>query len=1031
MRRRFWTWLFVLFVPAAAVHAASPWEYVANPAFVRIDTRGLPEEAAMSLAQDSQGFLWIGTQGGLARFDGYRYENFTPDASDPDALPDGLVRVLLPDADGGLWIGTSTAGLVHFDSRTEKFKTLRPDRSGRKGPHSAQINALIQDGPRIWVGGDSGLDLFDPRTGRFARIALRTGDQPPVWALLVDRAGTVWAGTQDGLYYRPARSAAFARYALGGAPVIYSLYEDTQGRVWAGSVNAAFRIDRARAHVLTLRSTHDAASLAPGQQWSIIETRPGTIWLGTDNAISIVDAATGSVTRDLPDPQNPGGLPSGRVQQMLRDRSGLIWIANHVGGLLLYNPISRGMHELSTTRSDVGLYGVGAVAVAAQPSGRLWVGGMRGALIELDPHRARVRSLVVPNHAAIQVLALARDGTMWIGTTGGLCKLDAHAGQATCPAGPPQIGTESIYALLLEGNKIWVGGSGGLMLADLGLNRAAAVPAPGSKQHLTNTQVRALYRDTHGRLWIGTEDGLNYLHDGVIHQLMFDPHDPYSIGSGGMTAFAEDRSGRIWAGANGGPLNVIRVLPNGRIHTLHIDTRDGMPHENVDGLMLGNDGRIWASTDAGIAAIDPQTLHVRAYGLADGVDDGAYWAGTADKFADGTIVFGSTDGVTLISPHASSRWNYAPPIVASALEIARRFVPAVFGSNAPNVKLPAGNRNLSVEFSALDYSASQALRYAYRLDGYDREWTYTDAQHRVAAYTHLPPGTYTLELRATNRLGVWSAPLRVQIYGAAAWYETWWFRAFIALLLLLGAYGVHQLRTRVLRERQRELEALVTERTGELSRANAKLQELSISDPLTGLRNRRFLTQHLGTDIAFTLRRYGAWLRQPGSARPLDADLLFFLIDFDRFKNVNDRYGHPAGDAVLMQMRERLLEVFRDSDFLVRWGGDEFLVVARGANRDFASEIAERVRVAIAGRAFTVEDGQSIPTSASIGFAAFPFNVSRPDALEWERVVAFADRALYMAKDAGRNTWFGITASGEGGEVRVISQAGEAEPEPA
>jgi diguanylate cyclase (GGDEF)-like protein len=619
---------------------------------------------------------------------------------------------------------------------------------------------------------------------------------------------------------------------------------------------------------------------------------------------------------------------------------------------------------------------------------------------------------------------------MWIGTTGGLCKLEAHAAAAVCPAGPPQIGTESIYALLLEGRKLWVGGSGGLMLADLARNTAAPVPAPGSKERLTNTQVRALFRDAHGRLWIGTEDGLNYLQDGTIRQLLFDPHNPDSIGSGGMTAIAEDPFGRIWAGANGGPLNVIDVLPDGSIRARHLDTREGMPHENVDGLALGRDGRMWASTDAGIASIDLRTLHVRAYGLADGVDDGAYWAGTADQFSDGTIVFGSTDGVTLISPEASSPWHYAPPIVASALQIAHRFVPAAFGSNGPNIDLPSGNRNLSLEFSALDYSASRALRYAYRLDGYDREWTYTDAQHRVATYTHLPPGDYTLELRATNRLGSWSAPLRVHLYGAAAWYETWWFQAFIALIVALGAYGLHRLRTRVLREHEHELEALVAERTGELSRANAKLRELSINDPLTGLRNRRFLTQHLGTDVAFTLRRYGAWSRQPGSPQPVDADLVFFLIDFDRFKNVNDRHGHPAGDAILMQMRERLLEVFRDSDFLVRWGGDEFLVVARGGNRAFATEIAERVRVAIAQRPFTIPSGKAVPTSASIGFAAFPFNVLKPQAANWEHVVAIADRALYMAKNAGRNTWFGI-AAGEDDEHDVIVSRNAAEPEPA
>ena len=209
------------------------------------------------------------------------------------------------------------------------------------------------------------------------------------------------------------------------------------------------------------------------------------------------------------------------------------------------------------------------------------------------------------------------------------------------------------------------------------------------------------------------------------------------------------------------------------------------------------------------------------------------------------------------------------------------------------------------------------------------------------------------------------------------------------------------LRLRVQRN-ERELRSIVRDRTRELSEANAKLEEMSVTDPLTGLRNRRFLAQHLEFEVAAALRRAGD---------APDADLLFFLIDLDHFKIINDTHGHNAGDLVLMQMRDRLQEVFRESDFLVRWGGEEFLAVTRSSRRYDAAEIAERVRRAVAGRPFALERGQCVETSCSIGFAAFPFVPYAPYALSWMQVVALADRALYLAKERGRNTWVGASAS--------------------
>jgi diguanylate cyclase (GGDEF)-like protein len=195
-----------------------------------------------------------------------------------------------------------------------------------------------------------------------------------------------------------------------------------------------------------------------------------------------------------------------------------------------------------------------------------------------------------------------------------------------------------------------------------------------------------------------------------------------------------------------------------------------------------------------------------------------------------------------------------------------------------------------------------------------------------------------------------------------------------------------------------------------LNETKARLEEASVTDSLTGLRNRRFLMQHIDSDVAIVLRQYGEWIKE-GSVPPAPgADLVFFMVDLDHFKSINDNHGHNAGDGVLVQVRQRLRQVFRDSDHIVRWGGEEFLVVARGCLREEAPLIAERVRAAIAQAPFTLAGGASLRVTCSIGFAAFPLLRRHPRLLGWPQVVELADQSLYKAKRDGRNRWTGLAA---------------------
>jgi diguanylate cyclase (GGDEF)-like protein len=209
-----------------------------------------------------------------------------------------------------------------------------------------------------------------------------------------------------------------------------------------------------------------------------------------------------------------------------------------------------------------------------------------------------------------------------------------------------------------------------------------------------------------------------------------------------------------------------------------------------------------------------------------------------------------------------------------------------------------------------------------------------------------------------------------------------------------------------------------------LEEKSVQLAMSSVTDPLTGLHNRRFLSDHIEHDLAASLRRSQETLAAGG--QPLDTDNVFLLLDIDAFKRINDRHGHAAGDAVLQQFGARLRSVLRESDYLLRWGGEEFLAVARDTDRLRAEELAERMRAVVAATPFVLDDGSEIPVSCSVGFACMPFEPERPQARSWQQVVKLADLGLYAAKRSGRNAWVGVHPARGRGALgrRVVGELG-------
>jgi diguanylate cyclase (GGDEF)-like protein len=990
-------WWFLLLLLVALAPARADRDPMAELRFVPAGgTSALVDGIVSSLAQDERGLLWVGTATGLMRYDGYQTQSFPITGADGER-GNRFLRTLLADGTV-LWAGGDAEGLARFDTQTERWTLYRhdPARPDSISPGSVFKIARGPDG-RLWLSLLAGLDCLDPATGRFEHHRATDGRGLPddrVGPLLFDKRGDLWVGTWGGMVRRRAGSDRFE--AVGGETLrgvaVDALAEGPDGRIWVGARGGQLMlVDPASGTTLLL----DGGPIGNSQAITLLSTRDGEVWVGRTAGID-VRAADGRLLHTLkPDRRKPGSLVGTVFHALLQDRAGTIWVGNYGGSLQRHHPGRNGLwvrrededaaspladpdvrSVLQLDNGDIWLgtssrgiavldgqlrtvahlppgdgFGGMVGALAQTPDGSVWVSGNNRAEVFRFDRQRRLLATFSAGHAGVRRLLGGRDGTLWLGTIEGLHRL--------APGG----------------------------------REIERLPLADGGRRLGN--VNAIVETAEGRLWVGGDNGLFRVEGGELK-----PHDGGpGLPKAAVLGLLLDRRGALWVDTN---LGLFRHVRGEGFED--VSAKAGFGDRSFGANLLEDaEGRIW--THRGV--YEPAQRRFTEFGRIDGVDIGTGWFRSYAQLADGRMLFGGSTGLLVVEPQRFKRWSFKPSLVATELRVDNERRPT--GSLAQGLSLGASQRAFSVGFASLDLSSPLQNRYRYRLEGYDEDWVAASAEQRVASYANLPPGRYALLLQGSNRLGEWSEPpLRVAVEVQPAWWQTWWARSLGGLLAALGIYGLVLLRTRQLQRRQAELERKVQQRTAELQALSEALQQksealeiASLNDPLTGLHNRRYLTQHIDADVALAQRRKAAAPTEP-------SDLVFLLIDVDHFKQVNDQYGHSAGDAVLVQMAQRLRQVCRDSDHVVRWGGEEFLVVARDGDRQHAITQAERIRQVVAGTPFLLPDGQQLVRSCSIGFACYPLAPERPRTLSWNAIVDLADGALYEAKRSGRNTWVGV-----------------------
>jgi diguanylate cyclase (GGDEF)-like protein len=1025
--------LAVAFVPPLAA-LPDPGPFGASPAIVRPGPPQIPTDpdrwlpwriftwrdgvkpGVSALAQDAKGYLWAGTSDGLLRYNGqfwqpigvpgkpspiftilgrrdgslwigkppdqqfYRLRNGVWTRFDQrNGMPPGVVEVLTESVEGGrstLWAGTSL-GLARCrgDLCTE-MAAVRGYTVRALAPTRSEDGRLA-----LWIGTSRGLLRLDDAGTDHSRLSPLFDDPAVLPNLSIrslaesvgkDGKRSLWVGTElgvarlrDGIWTRYDRTSGFPS---GPILELVACHEaDGTPFVWAGSFRSGlFRFtDDGRWQQADIRS-----GLPANFVFSLLST--GTegsdpdLWVTTPATLARLDRERWHST------DTRSGLPSDMVTGLgeltFPDRRRTFWIGT-VGGMVRLTP--RGWERYAPVPgvSDLIVHAVDSRERDGTPS--LWLGSLDGLLHFAHGRWSRfnARTSPLPNDWIVSLLAVPgpRGSEIWAGTLAGVVR----------------------YA---EGR--WTVFRGG----DTGL--------PGR-------EVRALVRSSPDGvspiLWGSTENGVARFEGGTWQPARLpclpDPHVT-------TVQILDGADGRwLWAVARVG-IARMRLDAAGNLQepcqAMMDPLQPALRHGNPAQVQADSYGRIYVFTDEGVKrlTLDPAkglaTARMESFDTGDGLPSMDF-SGPSFKDHLGRLWGGATGGAATLDP--------GPPLPAKAprpgaplfiehVKVAGRERPVISG--ASGTELRHNENNLELQFALLSYRREHATVYRTQLTGLEDEPTPWNPEPRVL-YNRLPQGDYTFRVWGRDSEGTVSGPLAMSFRVQPAPWLNAWAISLYAFTLLGIIWGVSHLRVKTLARRAALLEALVAERTHELAAANQKLELASLTDPLTGLSNRRFLDLNLGADLSQAVRN----AQQMLALRDPNADLIFYFIDLDHFKRLNDWIGHPAGDAVLVELGHRLREVARTTDAVVRWGGEEFLIVSRWTNRRTGGLLAARTLEAVAAEPFIIA-GQPIHITCSVGWVPFPWSIANPESLPFEEVLSLADRALYLAKREGRNCAVGV-----------------------
>ncbi len=783
---------------------------------------GLPNPYVQAIWQDSLGFLWVGTYNGLARYDGAEVRTYRPTPFDTTSLSDAWVVAIAGTTDGDVWVLNENGPVNRYDPRRDAF-SLAPADSAITGGSELLVG---RDGT-VWAGHFSGLYRHDParRTAERVRPDVLDGD---VTALAEATSGTLWVGTRDVGVVRlePDGAATSFRYDPADpsslpSDFVGALLVDRAGRLWVGT-GRGLAVSVAGDRFETVDGLRGEAV------WSLAEDPAGDVWVGTSDGLVRLDPPTGRTSRYAHDPADPSSVGAGAVRALFLDRAGTLWAGTETG-LSAFVWSAPPFDHLGPGPDGLGDPGVWAIVEARD--GTLWVGTRNGVDgFALDGAVRRFRSdgtAATIGPGSVTALYEEPDGTLLVGTRphlgrpGGFTRLDPATGRVVRQFDRERDGLPTDYPWSIwpdRRGRIWVmSGSNGCPSVFDSATSTFEAHCPGNDPD-RQLDAKVFFEDDAGDLWFGAWGaGLVRLDlkTGETRQISHDPADPNTPPNNIVESFAHGPDGSFWFGTYGAGLSLFDPAA-GTFRHLHSGNSD-LPSDLIYAIESDDGGHLWMSTDVGLTRFDPLAETFETFGLDDGLQGLDFNGGVSHRGADGMLYFGGVNGLNRFDPARIGSGRTPPAAVVTAVAVAgERVAPgdgsalAVAAPYAETVRL--GARQRDVAFTVAAPGAAGSVRYRVRLDGYDDDW-HPPGPQRTAAYTNLDPGRYTFRVQAATGPTWGDAERALAVVVTPRWFQTWWSRLLAGLAVVGGVGWVLRSRARAARQRQAELEGLVTERT--------------------------------------------------------------------------------------------------------------------------------------------------------------------------------------------------------------------------
>jgi diguanylate cyclase (GGDEF)-like protein len=949
---------------------------------------GLSNLSVSSMIQDKYGFLWFGTQSGLNRYNGREIEVYKTIPFREDGLAHNLVQTIYYDHQRHeLWVGTYQ-GVSHFIIHENRFVNYTVKNDNLSNPIIIAIEKDLEG--YVWLGTMNGLNRLDTKDGTVKQYDI---PKETVRSLFMDSKGRLLIGTYDGLLMMDPASDIVVPIEIDlPSPNVMVIKEFDKNiltlGLWDGGVveldmdfNVLSRISYSDNRVYSLEKTYD-----------------GTLWVGTWGG-GLFATEKNKSTHHFTSGDQDQNLVHPIVYSMLQDDSGILWIGTNGGGISKLNPRKRDYVKFSHNPKVPESMDIGKINYIQQDNNEnIWFAIYNNGLNKYNTNTETITKYKYDENQEgslidnqVMAMELLEDGRILVGTAKGLVFYNPNTDTFI----PWNILPENLRIYDIErvsDHELWIGTyTNGLFYYNMKTDSTKQYSFTDEAYHtLSDNLVYTIHHDSKGRLWVGTNNGLNLLEKGSDTFKMYEKgsREENQLANNSIADIFEDSTGRVWIGMlDGGVAYYDEINKN----FISFTEEDGLSSNAVISMLEGNDNLIWIATYDGMSILNPTTGEIRILTTDDGIGGMEFSKGHL-KSSDGSMLFGGVHGVTVI-PKEYSEFRMNPPkLYITAVELFQQPIDEKrLFYNEARLKFAPEETFLGFKFIALDYDSPSKIIFSYKLVGFDQDWIYAGTRN-YASYSNLPSGDYELMVVAEGIRYNKSEAVSVYFTIETPWYRTKWALMIYAIIMILTGYGIFRIiESSELKRRNSKLAKL----NEKLEVVNIELETLSVKDALTDFYNRRYLDFKLEELLRLAKRS--------------KTNLTLIMFDIDNFKDINDQYGHIAGDYYLVDVADtvhRLLS--RSTDKAIRYGGDEFIIILYDNNPASAYALCETIQHEVSQIPIQTESesgskvkyGSEQPkTTISIGL----ISMVPSDDLDKEQFIALADQALYKAKELGKN----------------------------